>query len=270
MDLHGTRALVTGASRGIGEAVARALAAEGVAVAMAARDADRLEAVAGAIAERGDRRPLVLTGDLSKRGEAERLGGEAVSRLGGLDILVNNAGVLLACPQALAGDDDAVRDLFEVNLWSPLALVRVLLPVIKQGGRGAIVNVSSMGAIAPVPLTAHYAASKAALSSCTTSLRRELRDSGVSVVHVLPGFVETPMLGWWRSKVPGGARLVQRVPVGRPDACARQIVAALRRGRHTVAYPLATGIGRFTPGITRVLTAWLARSMDPSHPALIR
>src|SRR5690242_505739 len=117
-ELSGSRALVTGASSGIGRAIARALAEKGVTLAIAARREAALASLAGEIEAAGHPRPTVLTADLSRPGEAARLAARATEALGGVDLLVNNAGVGISGGQLTVGDDPDARALFETNFWS--------------------------------------------------------------------------------------------------------------------------------------------------------
>lgn len=124
MDLRGARALVTGASSGIGAATARVLAAEGVVLALSGRRIAVLEELAEDIAARGAPRPVIFPADLRSRGAAAELGVRASEALGGVDILVNSAGAFAT--GSAAGDDAPERDLFETNYWAPMVLTRTL------------------------------------------------------------------------------------------------------------------------------------------------
>lgn len=260
MDLRGKNVLITGASSGIGHATARALAAQGATLAVSGRNLARLEELANLIASHGHVRPVVLAADLSKRGAAESLAAQAVEALGNIDILINNAAVEGAGSYAAAGDDQDSRELFETNYWSPFVLTRALLPSMLSRGFGALVGVSSLGAITPVSGTGHYASSKAALAIATEALRSELRGSGVHVILVYPGFVDTPMLRAFKARHDLTARMrraLSLMPVGRPEGLARAIVRALRRQRSTVVYPPSYAVTPLMPGVSRWFTRLL-------------
>src|SRR5262245_21436135 len=137
MKLEGKRALVTGASSGIGRAIARELGRRGVVLALAARRTPALESLAAEISAEGGTRPVVLTADLSRAGEAALCAEVARVKLGGVDLLVNNAGVNITGRQEEIGDDQAAREMFETNYWSPLALTRALVPAMREAGEGA-------------------------------------------------------------------------------------------------------------------------------------
>jgi short-subunit dehydrogenase len=252
-DLHGKRALVTGASSGIGRATAEALAKEGVRLAVAGRQEAQLTRLAHDIAAAGGERPVVLSCDLSKPGAAEELARRALSALGGMDLLINNAGVSLAGPQIAVGDTAAGRDLFETNFWSPLALVRALAPSLIEA-KGAVVNVASMASVVPSALMGHYSASKAALAMATETLRQELGAEGVHVVLVLPGPVDTGMLAEARA-VPSVAKALRFSPRGNAPTLAKRIVNAIRKERGTIIYPRSLWFAYLLPDAMRRLSA---------------
>jgi len=257
MELRGKRILVTGASSGIGHALARELAEQGAVVAVAGRNVRRLEELADEIAAAGSVRPVVLTADLSERGSADSLATRATAALGTVDVLINNAAVEGVGAYCTAGDDDESRELFETNYWSPMMLIRTLVRDMRSRRTGAIVNVSSLGAITPISGTGHYPSSKAALAVATETLRSELRGSGVHVVLVYPGFVDTPMLRAFeaRADLPSRTRRsLSMMPVGKPDALARLVVKALRRGRGTVVYPRSYALTPLVPAVSRRVT----------------
>jgi short-subunit dehydrogenase len=255
IELSGKRALVTGASSGIGRAIALALADAGVELAISARRKQALDQLAGEIEARGKKRAVVLTADLSKRGEAKRLAARAVEELGAIDVLVNNAGVGIGGAQVNVGD----------NYWSPLALVQALAPSMRERKSGAIVNVSSIGSYLVLPLAGHYSSSKAALSRATDSLELELRDTGIHIFHVMPGPVDTGMLAEL-AEVPGGEKLLAKMPRGNPQALARKIVAGLERGRRVLVYPGALAITRHFPTVAQAMNRSLARAVDVNDP----
>jgi len=256
-------ALVTGASSGIGRALAVRLAKEGVHVAISARRAEALQTLADEIERAGGKRPVVLVSDLSKRGEAAALGAAAEAAFGGrgVDLLVSNAGVGIGGAQLVVADDDIARALFETNYWSPLALARALAPGMRARGRGHIVNVTSIASVAPMPLMGHYASSKAALSMATDTLRLELRDDPIHVFEVVPGPVDTPMLAE-TSLIPGGEQVFKRMPRGTTDVLADKIVRGLRRRRATLVYPGSLAVVRHLPTVVKAVSRSATRSVD--------
>jgi len=192
-DLAGRRVLVTGASSGIGAAVATAFAACGVTVAVHYRSGRvRAEAVRDAILGDGGKAVLV-GGDLGRPEERDRVAAEAVAALGGLDILVNNAGDLIE-RRGLEASDDAFYDaIFDLNLRAVVGLTRVLIPVLAYGN-GVVINTGSRAAQTGGGKGALlYAASKGALNTLTTGLARELGPRGIRVNTVAPGMIATPL-----------------------------------------------------------------------------
>ncbi|MDB4970399.1 MAG: short-chain dehydrogenase [Myxococcales bacterium] len=254
LQLTGKTALVTGASSGIGRGLAKALAAEGVLLAVSARRAEPLASLADEIEKAGGARPVVLTADLSKRGQAANLAARATVALGRVDILVNNAGVGIGGAQHVVGDDAMARELFETNYWSALALIAALVPAMRTRGVGAVVNVASIGAVTPMPLAGHYSSSKAALSLCSETMRLELRGSGVNVFSVLPGPVDTGMLAEF-GVVPGADKVLGKMPRGNVAELSRKVVRGLERGQRALVYPTALGFMRHLPTLANRISA---------------
>jgi short-subunit dehydrogenase len=211
----------------------------------------------------------VLTADLSKRGEATRLGERALEALGRVDLLVNNAGVGIGGAQHVVGDDDMARELFETNYWSALALIRTLVPGMRERKFGGVVNVASIGAFTPMPLAGHYCSSKAALSQVSETMRLELRGSGVHVFNVMPGPVETGMLAEMGA-VPGADAALAKMPHGNVDVLAKKIVRGLGRGQRALVYPTALGIMRHLPTVALRATAVVTKSIDINDPRMLK
>ena len=261
------RVLLTGASSGIGRELALQLAARGDRLAIAARTREQLEAVAGEAARAGGPRPVVLACDLAERGAAAELASEATRALGGVDVLVNNAGGGVGGRIATVGDRDEAREAFEVNYWSPLALVRALLPSMLEHDRGMVVNVTSMAQVSTWPGFGAYAATKAALGCATETLRLELAGTGVHVLEAIPGPVDTAVQGETRL-APGIDAMLDRVPLGDAAEMARRIVRAMDRRRAHVIYPRRAAIGYHAPSLarwdTRRAAARVAKATDPA------
>jgi len=261
IELFGKRALVTGASSGIGRALAKALARSNVWVAVSGRRKAALDSLADEIEKAGGTRPVVLPADLSKRGEAQLLGERAIEALGQVDLLVNNAGVGIGGSQVVVADDDAARDMFETNYWSALALTRALVPGMRARNLGAIVNVSSIGSVTPMPLAGHYSSSKAALSLATETLRMELRETDLHVLHVLPGPVDTGMLAEF-SAVPGADKVMAGMPKGDVDTLAKKIIRGLETRKRAFVYPTMLSVVRHLPTVAVRLAARASRAVD--------
>ena len=193
--LVGRVAVVTGGSRGIGLATALALRAEGAHVLVCGRSAASLDQAGARIAQTaGAGRAATVVADVRRHDEAERLVSAAVDELGGLDILVNNAGVGRFAPVADLSVDAWVETM-ETNLSGVFYCCRAAIPVMKRGGGGWIVNVSSLAGKHPFAGGAAYCASKAGLNALTESLMQDVRRDGIRVTCVLPGSVNTDFGG---------------------------------------------------------------------------
>ena len=258
MQLKGATALVTGASSGIGREAARALAQSGVRLAVSARRAQNLEQLADEVVAAGWSRPAVLPADLSVRGAAKDLAAAAVEALGRVDILVNNAGGGVGGLQWTVGDRDEGRETFEVNFWSPLALIQELVPAMRERGRGAVVNVTSIQQVVTWGGLGHYGATKAALAIATETLRLELTGSGVNVLEVVAGPVDTAMQAEARM-VPGAEAALKMVPLGSADTLAKLLVRALERRRKRLVYPRMVGLAYNLPFTARFSTGVMAK-----------
>lgn len=230
-------ALVTGGGRGIGAAVAQALAAGGARVVVAGRKEDALRRVSSAIEAAGGL-CVSIAGDVTVAADADRIVLETRFKLGPVDILVNNAG--MAESAALKSTDDVLWDRHvALNLTAPFRLCRAVAPPMAERGWGRIVNVASVAGRRGYPYTAAYGASKAGLIGLTRALAAELGGKGVTVNAVCPGWVETDL----------AAAALDRIArkTGRPAAEAKQRLAA------------ASPLGRFMkPDEVAALVAYLA------------
>jgi NADP-dependent 3-hydroxy acid dehydrogenase YdfG len=191
--LSGKVAAVTGASSGIGEATALALASAGAAVALGARRVDRLEALAGRISDDGGR-AVALEADVGDEASARAFIEGAHSSLGGLDILVNNAGVMLLGPVDGADVDDW-RRMVDVNVLGLLYCTHAALPLMREGGGGHIVNISSVAGRTAGAGSAVYNLTKWGVGGFSEGLRQEVLHSNIRVTLIEPGHVETELQG---------------------------------------------------------------------------
>ena len=189
--LRGRGAVVTGGGRGIGAAVARALADAGAAVLVAARTGHEVERVAGELTQSGAQAWAVGCDVTDPEGVA-RLVEAAAARLGPVDILVNNAGTAASAPLKRITLDEWNR-MFAVNATSAFLCTQALLPGMTARGWGRIVNVASVAGLRGERYIAHYAAAKHALVGLTRSVATEVAGTGVTVNAVCPGYVDTPM-----------------------------------------------------------------------------
>src|SRR5262245_23354851 len=191
--LDGKGVIVTGASAGIGEAAARRLTNEGATLVISARRADRLEAVRQQIESVGGR-ALAIAGDITSSEDRERLVLETMREFGRIDGLVNNAGYGQRGPIELV-PWEAIRQNFETNLFSLIALTQIVIPIMRRQGRGRIINISSVAGRIARPLSSVYDATKHALEAISDGLRGELAQFGIKVVVIEPGFITTEFLG---------------------------------------------------------------------------
>ena len=228
--LEGRVAAVTGASSGIGEATALALAEAGAAVAIAARREDRL----AALAERIEGRSLVAEVDVSDEEQAREFVQRANDELGGLHILVNNAGVMLLGPVAGAHTEEW-RRMISVNLLGLLYCTHAALPLIEACGGGDIVNLSSVAGRRADAGAAVYNMTKFGVHAFSEALRQEALHAGIRVTTVAPGFVETELQGHNRNPLVKQALSRSREQIGdvlAPADIADAIVNAVSRPRH--------------------------------------
>jgi len=190
--LEGKVAAVTGASSGIGEATALALAAEGASVALAARRVVRIDALAERIGGDGGK-ALAIEADVSDEQQANAFVTRTNDELGGLDILVNNAGVMLLGPVAGA-DTEHWRRMIGVNLLGLLYCTHAALPIMGTAGSGDVVNVSSVAGRLANMGSAVYNMTKFGVHAFSEALRQEVLHAGVRVTIVAPGVVETELV----------------------------------------------------------------------------
>jgi 3-oxoacyl-[acyl-carrier protein] reductase len=217
LGLHGSRVLITGGSRGIGLAIAEALAAEGAAVGLVARDRDGLEAAAAQLAGRGA--PVATAAaDVTDTAALARAVSGLAAALGGLDHLVANAGGTVGGGNLTNAGPDEFTATFALNAGHAAELIRAGLPHLRAAGGGAVVIISSVTGVRPAPRTA-YAAAKAAEIHLAATAAEELASEGIRVNAVSPGSIMFPGGGWdtFQRDNPGdfAAFLATQFPFGR-------------------------------------------------------
>jgi uncharacterized protein len=265
VQIAGSRVLLTGASSGIGRELAKELARRGAVLAISARRRPLLETLAQELGADGQAPLAVIEIDLSRRDAARALAEEAEQALGGVDILINNAGGGVGGRISAVGDRDEAREAFETNYWTPLALINALVSGMEERGRGSVVNVTSMAQVSTWPGFGAYAATKAALGVATETLAMELVGSGIQVLEVIPGPIDTAVQGETRL-APGIERMLRRTPLGDPGELARLIARALERGQSRLIYPRRARVAYVLPTLvrwdTRRLAARTAKETD--------
>jgi short-subunit dehydrogenase len=252
----GTRVLVTGASRGIGEAVARAFAARGATLGLVARRREPLERLAAELP--GEH--AALEADVA---DADSIAG-AISEFGDLDVLVANAGITHYRPFAELPLEEA-RQMNDVNWLGTIHTVRAALPGMIERGRGQLVIVSSGGGVRGFPHAAVYNGTKAAQRGFAEALRHELHGTGVSVTTVYPGEIATSLHDHEMDRMPDWYRLDRRAPAG---PLGEQIVEAVEKDQRELFYPRLVRMLRVVNGISPrlgdlVLRRILGRSVAP-------
>jgi len=224
-ELRGRNAIVTGASRGIGVHIARALAAEGVNLVLSARTLEPIQLLAQELAGTGVR-ALAVRADVALAAERAELLQRAELELGAIDVLINNAAL-----EANAAFSDfsieQIEQMIQVDLVAPMLLTRLLLPSMLERKTGHVVNIASLAGKSATPYNVPYSAAKGGLVLFTHSLRAELRGSGVSTSVIIPGFISET--GMFAEKERGAG--VQASPLAgtcTPQAVASAVIRALR------------------------------------------
>ncbi len=246
MQISGSSVLLTGATGGIGHAIARALRARGATLILTGRRAAVLQPLATELGAR------FLAADLSDRVELERL----IDDAGRVDILVANA-ALPATGRLESFSIEQIDRALDVNLRAPIVLARALAPAMEQRGAGHLLFMSSLAGKAATPSTALYNASKFGLRGFASALRADLRDSGVGVSAVFPGFIrDAGMFADSGTKLPAG------VGTRSPQDVARAVVSAIERNRGEVdVAPLSLRLGSAFAGLAPEVAATVSRRM---------
>lgn len=257
-DFRGKRALVTGASMGIGERFARILAARGARLILVARSKDKLEALARELGEGTE----VIVEDLGSEGAAQRVLAAVQARGLSVDVLVNNAGFGKYGPfeqQPL----DELRAMIDLNVRSLVEMTHAFLPMLERNG-GGVIQVASTAAFQPVAFMSVYAASKAFVLSFSEALWAEYRPRGVRVLALCPGATETPFFARAGEEAAFGAK-------ASPDDVVLLGLEAFSSGRSTVIHGVANGLTAALPRMfprawVVKITAWMMQP-KPALPA---
>lgn len=190
-DLKGKVALITGASKGIGEAIARHLAANGATVVISSRKQADLDVLAKDIADEYGVKTLAIAAHIGEIAQLDALVKLTVDTLGGIDILVNNAATNPVFGPSLEVSSEAFQKIMQVNVQSPFELSKMVHPIMKNRGGGSIINISSIAGTTPDPGLGAYSVSKAALNMLTKVNAKEWGPDGIRVNAVSPGLIKT-------------------------------------------------------------------------------
>jgi short-subunit dehydrogenase len=231
VQLKNARVIVTGASSGIGRAIAIEFGHRGARLAIAARNRQQLDEVAASIRAGGAAAVVVIPSDVTAEGAAGRLAENTIHEFGGIDILVNNAGVGMNASIADASAAD-VEALFRLNVVAAAAMIRAVIPTMRAQHAGMIINISSMAGRIVIPRIGYYSASKFALTAIGDALRMEEAHHGIKVMNVFPGTTRSSFSDN-RLGVRGRAAH-QRVPPVPADKVARRIANAAERDQASV------------------------------------
>jgi short-subunit dehydrogenase len=218
---------LTGASSGIGRALAIELGRRGASVGLLARRADLLSEVAGEV-ERAGGRALALTADVRSAGEVRRAAERVREQWGRIDVLIANAG-MSTTTAGTALEAAEATEVISINVIGVINSVAAVLPEMIEQGSGQLVAISSLASFRGLPKSGAYSASKAAVSTFFESLRVDLRKSNIVVTTIHPGFIRTPMTA--------GRRKAQLPFLVEVDAAARMILKAVERRARTYAFP---------------------------------
>jgi len=262
-NLSGKVVVITGASMGIGEAIARVFANHGASVVLLSRDAGRAEAARQRIGNA--ERTLALACDVRHREEIDRVIGLTLHHFGRIDVWINNAGHGVL-DSVRSVEMAAVRQTFDTNFFGVLDSMQAVFPVMKQQGGGAIINISSVAGHIPIPYHALYSSTKFALNALGKAARIELKKYNINVLTVCPGYVRTD----FGANALRGKELKQVRPASARGISAERVAQAVLRGyvkqKREVVVPwsmyLAIRFYEHFPGLVEQAMSRMARSRD--------
>jgi short-subunit dehydrogenase len=258
-DLAGMRVLITGATSGIGKALAQEAARNGMRVAMTGRNTATLNALSASLTSQGHD-VFACPADITSDSDRQRLFAAVVERFGGLDVLINNAGI---ATQGLFSDstEALLRQVMEVNFFAPAEMIRRAIPLLTQGRQPAIVQVASMTGRRSMPFWTEYSASKFAIAGFIETLRAELVRYGIDALLVLPGVTKT---SFGNNLLHHDGKIAFKFEHGmEPSYVASQILTILRTNR------TETVLGWEARWFIRV-NRWLPRFVDWGLTRVVR
>jgi short-subunit dehydrogenase len=244
-NMTGLRVFLTGASSGIGVALAQHYARQGATLGLAARRGDRLAALAGELSAAGAASVFTYPLDVTDADALRTAADDFMARAGVPDIVIASAGVSVGTLSECREDLAAIRRVLEINVYGMAATFSPFIPSMRQRGQGRLVGIASVAGIRGLPGAEAYSASKAAVIAYLESLRVELFASGVKVVTIAPGYIATPMTAHNPYPMPF------KLPV---DEAARRFARAIERGASYTVIPWQMGI--VAKGL-RLLPNWL-------------
>ena len=237
--------VITGASAGIGEALAREFHKRGATLSLLARRKQKLEQLAKELGSRSH----IYSADLANPKAAAATLAECARDQGPVDVLVNNAGVQIIAAAQDTDPDEGER-LLALNVATPLRLIHDVLPSMLERKQGTIVNMASMAGLSPVPNMLYYNASKGGLGNASEALRGELAGTGVNVLTVYPGPVHTAMGDSGIEKYEATS-VAEMAPWGTAEELASLVVRAVELREASIIYPRAYAISRWFPNLSR-------------------
>lgn len=246
---------ITGASSGIGEALAREFSAAGASISLIARRKDLLETLAASLGTPS----FVKSVDLLDHQHAADWIPASEAALGPIDVLINNAGMQIVAPVEETSPEEG-EAVLKLDLLTPLRLTQAVLPSMIRRGSGTIVDIASLAALAPTPGMHHYNAAKGGVAAASEALRGELRGTGVHVVTVYPGPISTAMAHASFERYGDAAR---KAPTGTTAGLARLIRRAVEKKKARVIYPRIYAVSRHFPALARFV-------VDRMTPKLVR
>ncbi len=269
-NIEGARILITGASQGIGKALCKAAARRGAQVLAVARSESLLQELANQVNIQGGKLEVV-PGDVTKAEDRARMAEAAIQIYGGLDILVNNAGIG-ATGHFTEVSPDRLRKIMEVNFFGMTEMVRVFLPILREGRSPAIVNISSIAGKRGIPARSEYSASKFAVQGFSEALRAELAKDGIDVLVICPGLTQT---NFSQNMLEQKARMPMDHMRGMtPEKVAETVLRSIEKGRNEVCLTfqgkLIVFISRFFPRLADRIAARRVRELFQDEIALRR
>ncbi len=262
--LQGQRILITGASSGIGQALAKQLANFDTKLILASRSEDKLQALVKTLPSGRDN-VLVVPTDVTIEADRDRLLKQAVERFGGIDVLINNAGVA-SWDHFANSTEEILRQIMEVNFFAPAELIRKAIPILVDGSRPAIVNVASMCGRRAMPAWSEYSASKYALCGLTESLRGELARFDIDILLIVPGLTRSDFSRHFLRK-DGKAKIDFEAGMPPADVAAAMVRSLQKNKTETVIGRDARWMLRINRFLPRLVDYLMGRQVKKLYPA---